>query len=172
MGELASRGLGSRRRSGAGDTEGSPFDQALAAVIEGNAIPDFLSKRKFVFLVDPNQDLAPADTKIALRALRGLIDHLDSSCLFVFDESNLEALRLEFSDAIVLVVLPLDLAAVRAYLASSSRPSDKRLRKIIDQCALGDLASALWLLSQMRSFVLVTSLTAALRQWNSSPRTS
>jgi len=128
----------------------SLFEAAIREVIAGDSMPACLRQRRFVFLVDADEDLGPAGMKLALRSLRGLTDRLNSSCLFVFPESALDELHLEFASAVVLVVRPIELVVLRTFLQSTSLESDKRLRQTIDARGLGDLASAPWLLSQMR----------------------
>src|SRR5205814_2726013 len=116
-------------------------------------MPTFLKNRRFVFLVECDDDLPSSECSRALRALRSLVDRLNGSCLLIFDEANLSALRLQFSDAKVLVVRPMEVAVVRQYLLETQEESDMTLAHLIDLHSLGDLAAAPWLLTQMRDLI-------------------
>ncbi|MBL8220085.1 MAG: CHAT domain-containing protein, partial [Bryobacterales bacterium] len=130
------------------------FRQALQQAIGSETVALFLTDRKFVFLIDADEDLAPADMRGALRCLSGLMQRLPgSSCVMVMQESELSGLQVLFPDTKVFVAKPLDLPVLRGFLMTTGNESDSKLRALIDERGLGDLAAAPWLLSQMRDLI-------------------
>ena len=153
LNDFVRRGAEAASRFDPANTTLFAFDRALSSIIAGNAVPRFLAKRKVMFLVTSSHGLSPAATNIALQTLRSVLKSLNASAIFIFSETNLEALRVPFPDATVLVVRPLEMPRVRAFLAATGEEHDQALRKTIDDCGLGDLAAIPWLLNQMRDLV-------------------
>lgn len=126
---------------------------AIESIGRGERAPEFMNGRLFHFVIPMDEELAPGPLDVAMQALRRLSDQLPNSrYLLVFDHDLLDALRRyqRLAQAKVLVVRPLDLPSIRAYLLRTPSDSDTELASVIESRSLEDIASAPWLLSEMR----------------------
>ena len=153
LNDFVRRGPEASRRFDPDNDGMSRFDRVLMSIIDGYDPPDFLRDRRFVALITPGKAMSPAATSAALQTLVSVLKKFQASAIFIFEQTNLDALRLAFPNAIVLVVRPLDMPQVRAILTASGTGTDLNLRHTIDACALDDLAAVPWLLNQMRDLV-------------------
>lgn len=126
---------------------------AIESIGRGERVPDFMRGRLFHFVIPVDEELAPGPLDTAMLALRRLSEQLPHSrFLLVFDHDLLRVLRRYqgLAQARVLVVRPLDLPAIRAYLLKTPSDSDTELANIIESRSLEDIASTPWLLNEMR----------------------
>jgi len=105
---------------------------------DSNSIPE-LSGRRFLFLVDEDEELTGSTRQDALEALRRLRAVPNSSLCMAAEEDVLPELALDdFSDATLLVTQPLTLMAINTYLrawksdAASKLAQELRDREYID----------------------------------------
>ena len=133
----------------------------MQAVAGRQPVPDELKGRKFVFLVEWDEDLSDGAYADAIDSLLTLLRGFEGSrCLLINDEPAMSKLRerIEIADPAhidqvdVLVTRLMDWSDVRRYLKSSADKPVVDLAESIEKARLTDLAGIPWLLSRLQEF--------------------
>ena len=123
---------------------GSPFWPILQRVWTGTARPGDetrLEGRRFLFLIDGEEELAGVRREHALAAISRLKALPGSAVFLLADELLIPALTRDFDAATLLVAQQLDPPQVSSYLEELGTPSARSVRDAIREGGYSDLAS-------------------------------
>jgi CHAT domain-containing protein len=122
----------------------SPLWPILQRIWTGTARPEDEARvegRRFLFLIDGEEELAGVRREHALAAISRLRALPESAVFLLADELLIPALTRDFESATLLVAQQLDPAQVSSYLDELGTPSSKNVRDAIREGGYSDLAS-------------------------------
>jgi hypothetical protein len=124
--------------------KGQAMSSILQRVWTGAARPSDharLEGRRFLFLIDGEEELAGVRREHALAAINRLRALPGSAVFLLADELLIPALKRDFEDSTLLVAQPLDAPQVTSYLEDLATPSATAVREAIREGGYSDLAS-------------------------------